>query len=241
MSRVADLLGDTDRATLLRYMMAMHQKDHRLGDDLLHDGLRRWPESVPLLYASAASPFTELDRGSASRDADTSAARLTGEPALVIDLTRAAAQQQWARVAAADDRLATVDWTAQWGLQAAQLRAEWRIRVTSPELRQQFGDQGIAIADRAEVSQPDFDWHALRAWSAAGTNRPEVMVESVAMFCVTAEQIRATLAPAEIKALRDRAVGLVGVVAQLTGDSRVDAQRLTSVRNRLTKVVQSLQ
>jgi hypothetical protein len=91
------------------------------------------------------------------------------------------------------------------------------------------------------VSQPDFAWHALRAWSAAGTNRPEVTVESVAIFCVTAEQIRASLTPAEIKALRDRAVGLVGVIAQLQGDSRVDAQRLTSVRNRLTRVVQTLQ
>lgn len=241
MNRVADLLGETDRAVLLRYMAAMHDKQAKAAAELLRDGLRRWPDSVPLLYALAETQVNEQARGSASGDLPSTATRLSGDPALVIDLTRAVSDQQWDRVAAADDRLADIDWTAQWGPQAAQLRTEWRMSVKTPELRQQLGTQGIVIADRAEVSQPDVFWHARRAWSAAGTNRPAVVLESIAMFCVTAEQSRGKLAAPEVKAIRDRGAGLLTLIGQLQDDSRVDAWRVIAVRDRLTKVVDSLQ
>jgi hypothetical protein len=237
MRHVANLLGDTDTAQLLRYMMAVQMKEPGVGAKLLQEGLERWPDSVPLLYAMAEQQVSEPIRGTALMGPVAAVARLPEAPAMVLNTARAAANQDWDTVSAADDRLAAVPWTAQWGLQAAQLRVEWRMRDRNPELRQRFGDEGIAIADRAEVSQPDVFWHALRARSASGTNRPEVMLESAAMFCATAESIRDKLADSERRLVRTRAVELGEVLQQLNGDVRVDADRVKAVQAALQKVV----
>jgi hypothetical protein len=138
---------------------------------------------------------------------------------------------------AADAALASVPWTAQWGLQAAQLRVEWRMRVNNPGLRQRYGDEGIAIADLAEVAQPDVYWHALRARSAVGTNRPEVVLESAALFCATVEKTIDKLADNEKRLVGVRAAGLVEVVKSLDQDNRVDAERVRVVLSRLQSIV----
>jgi hypothetical protein len=173
--------------------------------------------------------------------AKASAAQLRGEPAMVVAATQAASGQHWDALAEVDEQLAQVPITAQWGLQAQQLRAEWRMRVKNPELRQRYGDEGIAIADRAEVAQPDVFWHSLRAWSAAGTNRPEVMVESLAAFCTTAESIKAKLTGSERKLVHDRAVAMQALYAPLQGDARIDPARYSDVRARLDATVKALE
>jgi hypothetical protein len=216
-------------------MMAVKMQESGVGAKLLQEGLERWPDSVPLLYAMAERQVSEVTRGTSGMG-PVAAARLPEEPAMVVKTARAAANQDWDTVSAVDDRLAAVPWTAQWGLQAAQLRAEWRMRDRNPELRQRFGDEGIAIADHAEVSQPDVFWHALRARSASGTNRPEVMLESAAIFCATAESIKDKLADSDKRAIRTRAVELGEVLQQLNGDVRVDADRLKAVQAALQRV-----
>jgi len=241
MNRVADALGDTDTSRLLRYMSAMHQKQFDVGTKLLQDGLRRWPDSVPLLYAAVEQQLSDAGRAAPSAVALPASARLPAEPALVLNLTRAAASQDWGTVSGADAFLAQVPWTAQWGVQAAQLRAEWRMRVKNPELRQRYGDEGIAITDRAEVAQPDVFWHALRARSAAGTNRPEVMLESAALFCATTETVKDKLTSGEKRLIMARAVGLSEVLQQLNGDARVDAGRVQDVQQRLQRITALLQ
>lgn len=242
MTRVAELLGDTDTSRLLSYMMAMNLKQFDVGARLLQDGLQRWPDSVPLMYAAAEQQLSTIGPGASWQSGPRSvAARLPAEPAMVLDMTRAAANQDWGAVSGADARLAAVPWTAQWGLQAAQLRAEWRMRVRNPELRQRYGDEGVAIADRAVVSQPDVFWHSLRARSASGTNRPEVVLESAAMFCATAESVSDKLVAGEKGVIRARAMGLVEVLQQLDGDSRVDAARLKAVQARLQRIASLMQ
>jgi spermidine synthase len=240
MRRLADLLGDTDQSQLLRYMMAMHLKQPDIARQLLAEGLMRWPDSVMLQYAAAEGRLSGLSRAAPTAVPVAVDERLPAEPALVVRLTRAATEQRWGEVADGDAQLARVPWTAQWGLQAAQLRAEWRMRVKNPDLRQRFGEEGIAIADRAIVTQPDVFWHSLRAWSATGTNRPEVMLESIAAFCITADQIKEKLAGGERRLARDRAVALTSLVQQLERDARVDAARVGDVKRRLDEVVDAL-
>jgi hypothetical protein len=239
MNKLADLLGDTDQAQLLRFMMAAHLKQPEDAARLLAEGLQRWPDSVPLQYAASEAQLTRSVPGAPAATAGM-AMRLPAEPALVVTATQQASQQQWNAVAEADPLLARVPWTAQWGLQTAQLRAEWRTRVKNPELRQRFGDEGIAIADRAIVMQPDMFWHALRARSAAGTNRPEVTLESIAAFCATVDQVKEKLAGAERRLARDRAVALTALMKQLEGDARVSAARVAEVKKRLNETVDAL-
>jgi len=239
MNKLADLLGDTDQSQLLRFMMAVHLKQPENAARLLAEGLRRWPDSVPLQYAAAEAQLTRSVPGEPAITAGM-AMQLPAEPALVVTATQHASQQQWNAVADADALLAKVPWTAQWGMQAAQLRAEWRARVKNPELRQRFGDEGIAIADRALVTQPDMFWHALRARSASGTSRPEVMLESIAAFCATVEQTKQKLTGSERRLARDRAIALTGLIRQLEGDSRVSAVRVAEVNKRLNDAVDAL-
>ena len=240
MQGVATLLGDSDQGQLLRYMTAMNLQDVARGRQLLQQGLQRWPRSAPLLYAAAEQILGSDARPEAADELTALVARLPPEPAMVVKLTQAAVRQDWKQLSAHDQELASVPWTAQWGLQAAQLRAEWRLRDTNPELRQRYGDQGIAIADRAEVAQPDLFWHALRAASASGTDRPEVALESSAVFCATAEAVRARLSDGERQRVRARALELSPVLARLHGDERIDAGRLQLVEQRLQKVDQLL-
>jgi spermidine synthase len=240
MSRLADCLGDTDSAVALRHMMAMHLDVPDTARQLLADGLKRWPNSVALLYA-AAEPHSGLQASDAL--ATTSLARLeqlAPEPAAVIRLSRLAAQGQWSAVTAADTRLADVAWTAPWSELAAQLRTEWRLRVSNPELRQRLGDEGIRIADQVLASQPDALWQSLRAWSAAGTNRPEVVLESTSLFCVTAERLRARLSASEQRTLHELANGLTQLLDRLQGDTRIDARRYVAVRARLARLMDLL-
>jgi hypothetical protein len=240
-SKIPDYVGDTDVSLLMRYMMAQHLKEPEIAKDFLAKGLARWPNSVPLLYADVESEMGVLVAGKASEGVARSAAKLSGEPAMVLAATRAATRQEWDSLAQADEQLAQIPWTAQWGLQAQQLRGEWRMRVKNPELRQVYGDEGIAIADRAEVTQPDVFWHSLRAWSAVGTNRPEVIVESVAAFCLTAQQVRPKLLASERALVHARAVALQPILAKIQGDSRIDSERYEVIRVRLDEVVKALE
>ncbi len=73
-----------------------------------------------------------------------------------------------------------------WGSQAAQLRVEWRLRVTNADRRQELGDQALAIIDTALPQEANTVWYALRALSAVGTNRPEVELESSSAFAAAA-------------------------------------------------------
>jgi spermidine synthase len=238
--RMTQILGDSDQATLLRYMLAVRQQQPELAAGLLAAGLKRWPQSVMLRYADAAASLNTLAAGNGSDGHMSSVAALTGEPAVVVAAMQAAARQQWGAVAEVDQQLAQVPITEPWGPQAEQLRAEWRMRVKNAGLRQRYGDEGIDIADRAEISQPDVFWHALRALSAAGTNRPEVVVESIAAFCTTADSIIAGLSNGERRLVRERAVALQGLLAQLQGDGRVDASRYEEVGERLAATAMRL-
>jgi hypothetical protein len=240
MNHVAEILGNTDESLLLRYMMAMNLKQESVANDLLQKGLALWPNSPRLLYAAAEKQLSASNAmlpGSSSPQV----AALPAEPAMVVAVSRFAALQRWDDVAQADEQLAAVPWTAQWGAQAAQLRAEWRMRVKNQNLRQRFGDEGIAIADRAEVTQPDVFWHWLRAWSAVGTNRPEVILESTAQFCATVGQIKAALTAKERSLIHDRAVMLATMYReQLGNDRRVEAARVALIGKKLDQVVADL-
>jgi spermidine synthase len=239
--RMTEIVDDSDQRTLMQYMMSMHQRQPEVAAGLLAAGLKRWPESVSLHYAETEAELARRTPGDTGNKPLASAAKLTGEPAMVVAATLAASRQQWAAVAALDEQLAQVPVTAQWEPQAQRLRAEWRMRVNNRELRQRFGDEGIAITDRAEVNYPDVFWHALRAWSAAGTDRPEVVLESVAAFCTTAASLGNKLAMADRQQLYERALSLQQLLGQLRGDGRIDGGRAAEVREHLDATVRLLE
>ncbi|MFO1402336.1 MAG: fused MFS/spermidine synthase [Steroidobacteraceae bacterium] len=237
---LADVLEDTPRSVLLRYQMAMKLGEPKIAADLLHQALERWPEDPILNYLAVEPVMGRLASGAADAEAAARLRYVPKEVRLVLDGMRAAATGQWDRLRALDTDLAAVPWTAPWGLEAARLRCEWRVRVGNAELRPIVGPEGIAIADRALATQPDLFWYSLRALSAVGTGRPEVELESINGFARTLRDVGERLGPAERTVARNSAAAMQGLVRDLAGESRLDANRYAEVREHLESALTGL-
>jgi len=85
----------------------------------------------------------------------------------------------WKALSELDSALEQIPWTDAWKLDAVQMRAEWRSRVTSPRLRRREGDGCIAIIDEAIVAQPSLALYGLRARCAVVAGRNDVLIESL--------------------------------------------------------------
>lgn len=217
----------------LRFEQAMRAGQPEQGALILSDGLQRWPTSALLGYAQVEPQLGELVSGRPSAQALAAAARVSGEGALVVRGVRMAGLQDWQGLAQLDRSLADVALTAPWGMQAAQLRVEWRARVANPELRQRYGDEALAIIDQVLPQQPTSIWYALRALSAVGTGRADIELESIASFTHAAERSLPQLDAAERVALLERAGSLAQLLDTLGDDKELEQVRLATVREGL--------
>jgi len=230
---LTNVLGESDEGAYLRFEAAMRDQRPEQAAQALRTGLERWPQSALLRYGAVESRFDELSTSPISAELQQAIALLSDEPALVIRGVRLAAAQQWQELAQLDSALGAVRFTAPWGLAAAQLRVEWRARVANPELRQRYGDEALAIVDRAIAQAPTVVWYALRAMSAAGTNRPEVELESIASFTRLALENLPRSAPGDRSLIRERITTLGPMLQALAGDDRVATVRVAQVREQL--------
>lgn len=237
MTRLVEVLGDSEAAAYLRAAAALRADDAALAGEVLRAGLLQWPDSQYLNYA-VFEPW--LARADVSPEAMAAMRRLNGDTALVAAAVRLATQEKWSELAALDAQLEQVPWTTPWFMQAAQLRVEWRARVGNRELRPRYGTEAIAIADRVLINQPDGFWYALRALNAVGTDQPQLMLESIAAFARLAQERASALSGAERQLAGNRAAQLMTLLEQLQSDARIDAKRWREVRERLLKAQQSL-
>jgi len=237
LKQLIEALPDSDQREYLRFETAMRDGHPEEAEQLVRAGLQRWPASQPLNYALVQSHLDELAAKQPSGQVLAAISQLSGDAALVLRAVRLADGNDWQGLAQLDGALADVPLTAPWGLEAAQLRVEWRARVANPELRQRYGDEALAIVDRALPQQPTVVWYALRAMSAAGTNRPEVELESIASFTRVANENLPQLAAAERQVVQQRAAALALMLEPLLADSRLDAARVRRVRDALQELL----
>lgn len=241
LQRLIQVLPDSDQREYLRFDTAMRAEHPDEAARVLREGLKRWPMSQLLNYALVQAHVDEFAANHPSAEALAAVGRLSGDAALVLRGVRFAATQDWQAVAQLDRALADVSITAPWGLEAAQLRVEWRARVANPELRQRYGDEALAIVDEALPQQPTVVWYALRAMSAAGTNRPEVGLESIASFTRVAEDNLPQMGAGERRVVLERALALTPMLEQLASDGHLDPQRIGRVREALQELTRQLQ
>ena len=103
-----------------------------------------------------------------------------GEGAAIVGRgSQFANANEWKAVSELDPALAQIAWTDPWKLDAVQMRAEWRSRVTSPRLRRRAGEECIAIIDDAIVVQPSLALYGLRARCGRLAGRNDVLIESL--------------------------------------------------------------
>ena len=74
------------------------------------------------------------------------------------------------------------DRTASEKIEAVQMRADWRSRVTSTPHRKRSGEDCLALIDEAVVVQPTRALHGLRAKCAVAAGRSDVIIESLWNF-----------------------------------------------------------
>jgi len=90
-----------------------------------------------------------------------------------------AAASDWKGLSDLDSTLAGVPWTAAEKIEAVQLRAEWRTRVTTAPHRKRAGEECLALIDEAIIVQPTRALYGLRAKCALAVGRSDIAVESL--------------------------------------------------------------
>ena len=135
-----------------------------------------------------------------------------------------------------DSVLAGANWTDPWFSDATLLRAEWRVRVSNPGLARSLADEAIGMLDRLAVVQPSLHVHVLRARAAIAADRPDVLVESVWQVAQWTTATTGDSAEARSRA-RDTLTELLQLLTGREIDSRVDARRLSDVRDSIQNAI----
>jgi hypothetical protein len=107
-----------------------------------------------------------LTRDDAPEYAIDIANRASGSQAAVLAGMRAASQQDWQALVELDDALADVSPTDLWYLEATKLRADWRIKVTSPGFQPRFAREAKRLIDNAIAIYQDPDFYSMRVAAA---------------------------------------------------------------------------
>jgi hypothetical protein len=238
--RMARELGRTPEGAYAQAVaMSMAQRGPQ-AERLIREVLATNPDSTLLRYQFLRPSLARIGRDAAPPDVTSEAARLEGVPAAVVQATRLAVQEDWQAVARLDDQLAAAKWTDPCMLDALQLRADWRARVATPELRRRMGEECLTLVDRAVVVAPSLALFALRARCGITAERPDVLLESIWNFGQLTYMTTAGLEPRQRAAARSNIEGLIRLLDGPDVKTRADPRRLGEVRDALQSYLRRL-
>jgi spermidine synthase len=244
MADIARRLGDAPASTYIRSLLLDVGGEPAAAHELLGAARLRWPDSALLTYAWAQPLQRSLAPGAdepALRVAlDSAIAQLPAPAQAALNGIAALRAGRIGDIAAADALLASARWSEAWAPDAQQLRAEWRSRVSNPELAPALADQSIAIIDRLALLQPAAPLFAIRARAALAAQRPDVLLESA--FSMTQWTLAAASgAPPEARARARAALQeLLTLLASQKDDQRMDGVRLAEIRSRIDDAIEKL-
>jgi predicted membrane-bound spermidine synthase len=136
------------------------------------------PESAQIRYAILKPWLSALAEGEAPEHATELAAQTVGSVAAVLEAWKAAREQNWQAVVDLDDVLATTKSTDLWYLEAVKLRADWRIKVTTPGFQPQLAQEALRLIDNAIAIYQEPDFYSNRVAAAYVANDPAVVIET---------------------------------------------------------------
>lgn len=205
--------------------------DSAAAQDMIQQGLARYPQSEDLRYEYIQPWLTRLARGTATKEVTNQASKLTHSADAVVRGTVLASQLRWDEVRSLDDLLAAATWRDPWKLDAVLLQVQWRCEDSSA--RRQRADEALALLDEAISAQPAIVLYSSRVQCALAAKRPDVVVESIweyghGLFSDS------SLEPAQV---RDALQQLLQVLSRQSGADRTRSQE---VRQHLQQDVQEL-
>ena len=202
--------------------------DSDAAQDMIQQGLARYPQSEDLRYEYIQPWLTRLARGTATKEVTAQASRLSHSAEAVVSGTVLASQHRWDELRSLDDSLAEATWRDPWKLDAVLLQVQWRCQSG-----RQRGDEALSLIDQAISAQPAIALYAARVQSALAAKRSNVVVESIweygeGLFA------DASLDRAEVRTALQQ---MLQVLNRQTG---ADAVRVGEVRRRLAEDIRTL-
>ena len=158
-------LGRPDSLLLIGMGLA-RQGEQLESQRVLISALLSEPTNGQMQYAVLKPWLGGLTRDDAPEYAIDIANRASGSQAAVLAGMRAASQQDWQALVELDDALADVSPTDLWYLEATKLRADWRIKVTSPGFQPRFAREAKRLIDNAIAVYQDPDFYSMRVAAA---------------------------------------------------------------------------
>jgi spermidine synthase len=211
--------------------------DRDAAQDLIQQGLARYPDSDPLRFAYIKPWLTRLARGTATKEVTAQASKLTGSADAVVRGTLLASQRRWADLHALDDSLGEATWTDPWKLDAILLQVQWRCQEEGAnDVRHQRGDEALALLDAAVAARPALVLYALRVQSALAAHRAEAVVESIWEY---GHGLFADAPPEQPERAQTQAV-LKELLQLLDKQTGADRARVAEVRGKLLDDVRDL-
>jgi spermidine synthase len=234
-ARMAHILAGDARGEYLRAFFYRMTRQVQRSTELLQLAIDDYPADDSLRLDFLRSWFGELASDKAPPEIVEVAAKLNPRPASILAAARHAAKNEWREVAMAESQLAEVPWTDVWYAEALELRANWRIHITTPKERVRYADEAIMMIDRLAIMSPTLDLYGLRTRAGFAANRPEIVVESVSNYARLAlGLIGAGLNTAE--SLQDNVKVLRGVLDNVSTLPGADAARIAEVREEIRKI-----
>lgn len=122
--------------------------------------------NAQIQYAILQPWLNQLDRPDVPAYVTDIAANATPSIAALLRARRAAREQDWQTVVDLDDELANTRTTDLWYLEAVKLRADWRMKVTNPELQPQLALEAQRLIDNVIAIQDDPEFYSMRVGAA---------------------------------------------------------------------------
>jgi spermidine synthase len=230
--RLSALASATDPQSQMGYevnaVRLAAEGDSDAAQDMIQQGLARYPQSEDLRFEYIRPWLTRLARGTATKEVTAQALKLTHSADAVVRGTVLASQQRWDELRSLDDLLAEATWRDPWKLDAVLLQVQWR-----RQQGRQRADEALNLLDQAISAQPAIALYAARVQSALAAKRSNVVVESIweygqGLYADT------SLDKAEVRPVLQQ---LLGVLARQT--DAVGA-RVAEVRQKLQNDIQEL-
>jgi spermidine synthase len=176
--RLGVLASATDPQSQMGYevnaVRLMADGDSDAAQDMIQQGLARYPQSEDLRFEYIQPWLTRLARGTATKEITAQAAKLTHSADAVVRGSVLASQHRWDELRSLDDSLNEATWRDPWKLDAVLLQVQWRCQQG-----RQRGDEALNLIDAAISAQPAIALYAARLQSALAARRANVVVESI--------------------------------------------------------------
>jgi spermidine synthase len=177
-NRLSVLAAATDPQSQMGYevnaVRLAAEGDGDAAQDMIRQGLARYPQSEDLRYEYIQPWLTRLARGTATKEITGQAAKLTHSADAVVRGTILASQHRWDELRSLDDSLNEATWRDPWKLDAVLLQVQWRC-----EDGRQRGDEALTLIDQAIAAEPAIALYAARVQSAIAAKRSNIVVESI--------------------------------------------------------------